>query len=110
MGNCDCANRSKQKQEEIECHIREAARQYKIPQPVIYDEKSFLFIDYTRQTFGMDSMSQIRNMIPNYRPIDVRCLREVINPLANNKDMTKRDHSYLQVTGRYDKAKEQEVT
>lgn len=110
MGNSNCANRSRHKQIEIECNIREAARQYKIPQPVIYDEQSLLLVDYTRQTFGMHSMSQIRNMMPNYKPIDIRCLREVINPLANTKDISKRDHSFLQVTGRCNTAKDQEVT
>jgi hypothetical protein len=110
MGNCDCANRSRQKRDEIECNIRETARQYKIPQPVIYDEQNFLLVDYTRQTFGMHSISQIRSMIPNYKPLDVRCLREVINPLSNIKQLGKRDHSYLQVAGRYDKTKDQEVT
>jgi hypothetical protein len=49
-------------------------------------------------------------MIPNYKPLDVRCLREVINPLSNIKQLGKRDHSYLQVAGRYDKTKDQEVT
>ena len=48
----------------------------------------------------MKNISEFRESFYNYKPADVRCCREVPDPLPINETLTKKGHSYLSVTGR----------
>jgi hypothetical protein len=101
MGNCFRSKRHRL--DELELLIRNTSRQANLPQPAIFNEESFMLVDYTRQTFGMYSISQLRQMISNYLPVDVRCIRED----GKSPSLRTRPHSYVEVGAQ--KTKEHQV-
>jgi hypothetical protein len=101
MGN-DCFNRNKHR-EELELLIRNTSQKANLPQPAIYSEESFMLVDYTRQTSGMHSAFQVKTMVHNYRPVDVRCSREE----GKSPSLSTRPHSFVEIAAH--KTKGQQV-
>lgn len=93
MGNLECFKSSKRRRDEIELLIRNTSQQSNLPQPAIFNEEGFMLVDYTRQTFGMYAISQLRQMVYNYRPSDVRCIREE----GKSPSLRTRPHSYVEI-------------
>lgn len=45
------------------------------PEPVKFEKENFKLEDYTRKLSGMSDIEELRDLIPNYRPTDIRCAR-----------------------------------
>jgi hypothetical protein len=93
MGNSECFKRKRHRLDELELLIRNTSQQANLPKPAIFNEESFMLVDYTRQTFGMYSISQLNQMIYNYHPVDLRCIRED----GKSPTLRTRPHSYVEI-------------
>mmetsp|Transcript_34225 Transcript_34225/g.59891 ORF Transcript_34225/g.59891 Transcript_34225/m.59891 type:complete len:199 (-) Transcript_34225:3882-4478(-) len=94
MGNSECFKSNRRRREELELLIRNTSQQSNLPQPAIFNEEGFMLVDYTRQTFGMYAMSQLKQMVYNYLPVDVRCIREE----GKSPSLRTRPHSYVEIS------------
>lgn len=101
MGNCECSNKQRRGLYQVEDNIRQKARKQNIPQPVIFDTVGFILIDYTRKTFGMSSIDDLRRKLENYKINDVRCCRDMTDTVKKKKKHVE-PASFLEIMGHID--------
>ncbi|CAG9325681.1 unnamed protein product [Blepharisma stoltei] len=101
MGNCECSNRQRRGLQNFEDNIRNKAKQHNISQPVIFDTVGFILIDYTKKTFGMGSIEDLRKKIENYKINDVRCCRDISQAPKKGKKSAD-TASFVEIMGFYD--------
>ena len=71
-----------------------------IPQPVLITENDVMVVDFTRDTFGEETIAGVKEHIGNYIPVDIRCSREKPIEVGDQGDLNSRPHSFVSVVGR----------
>ena len=93
---CTKTNNRNEAQED---RILGRSAQLSIPQPVIVAIDNVLILDFTRETFGEETLDGVKEHLPNYQPVDIRCSRE--RPIQLQAEEVKRSlHSFISVIGR----------